>query len=425
MTGDTSRGHAVGRTFDAETQGVMPDAGFLDVHLLRHGAVEGFGERTVRGHHDTPLSAEGLLQHDRLVHWFAGHERAPDRVVCSDLTRCRDLGERLAARLRRPLEVEPALREQDMGDWEGRTWRALTAEYGRAVNDYWDDYVGARPPGGESLEDCAARVGACWDGLTARHDGSRLLVVTHTGVIRVLLCRALGLPLGEALRFAPPAASHTQLQLAAAGAVLSTLGERPWIDGVPDAPRPLGEAPRLALSGSAGTGKTTLGRRLADELGLPFLEEGMRRRLEGGLDLHRLRHEELQRLVEELWAEQCAAEDACPDGFVADRSPADFAAFWIFYGFHYDTAATERFLAATRERLARVDRVVLLPWGVLPLHSDGVRTAEPWTQFQYQCLVEGLLARDGAADQLVRVPPGHTELEARLDLVRAALGRRS
>ena len=46
---------------------------------------------------------------------------------------------------------------------------------------------------------------------------------------------------------------------------------------------------KLALSGSAGTGKTTLGRRLAAETGLPYVPEGMREWLERpGADIHTL-----------------------------------------------------------------------------------------------------------------------------------------
>jgi len=46
--------------------------------------------------------------------------------------------------------------------------------------------------------------------------------------------------------------------------------------------------PRLGVTGSAGVGKTSLGRRLAEILAVPFVEEGMRGRIEAGLDMHTL-----------------------------------------------------------------------------------------------------------------------------------------
>ena len=166
--------------------------------------------------------------------------------------------------------------------------------------------------------------------------------------------------------------------------------------------------PRLGLSGSAGTGKSTLGRALAAALDVPYLPEGMRSRLEAGLDLHSLTHAALQALVEELWEEHCAAEDEASrvaGGFVADRSAVDFAAFWLHYRFTEDAPATARFFSSTFGRLSVYDHIVLLPWGVLPLVADGVRTSNPWIQRHFQATVEGLLFREVAAPQLLVLPP--------------------
>jgi nicotinamide riboside kinase len=170
---------------------------------------------------------------------------------------------------------------------------------------------------------------------------------------------------------------------------------------------------RIAMSGSAGTGKTTLGRRLAAELGLPFIEEGMRMRLEAGLDLHTLGREELRELVVELWDEQQRLESAAPDGFVADRSSADFAAFWLCYGFDDDPEPTERWLHRMFTSLEAYTHVVLLPWGVLPLAADGVRSTNRWRQFQFQSVVEAMLSRFARSGQVLSVP-GITGLEGRL-----------
>jgi broad specificity phosphatase PhoE len=114
-----------------------------------------------------------------------------------------------------------------MGGWEGRTWESLTVEDPDAVNAYWADYVDAVPPGGESWRACHARVSRWWDAAAADWpDGSVVTIVTHVGVIRALLCHFLGLPPGEALRFAPGVATHTEVLVAEAGVVIEALGER-------------------------------------------------------------------------------------------------------------------------------------------------------------------------------------------------------
>ncbi len=170
--------------------------------------------------------------------------------------------------------------------------------------------------------------------------------------------------------------------------------------------------PRIAFSGSAGIGKTTLARRLAAALGLPYLAEGMRQFLEAGGDLHALGPGGLRDLVLRLWEQQRAAEDAAFrafGGFVSDRSAFDIGAFWIYYGFAADDADTRRIFAETQDR-TRYDVVWLLPWGAFPVEADGVRSSDPWRQLHVHVLIEGMLARAGAPVRRVTAGP----VEARL-----------
>ncbi len=176
-----------------------------------------------------------------------------------------------------------------------------------------------------------------------------------------------------------------------------------------------GTKPRIALSGSAGTGKTTLGRRLAHDLGVPFLEEIMRKRLESGFDVHGMSSSDWRGLMRAQWDEQRALEDAAKDGFVADRSSLDYAAFFLHYDLHLDVDA-EPWLDAMARESERYDHILLFPWGALPLVADGVRSTNRWTQLRYQSILEGLFERY-ARSRVVRVPVT-ADFESRLAKVR-------
>jgi broad specificity phosphatase PhoE/nicotinamide riboside kinase len=393
------------------------------LHFFRHGKVDVGGRRRAYGHTDLPLSRSGKRTNEEAVRFAESRLPAPVGVLSSDLSRCRALAEPLAKALGVPLELDSQLREQFMGEWENEAWEDLQHRYGRRINQYWSDYLHTAPDGGESFADLAERVAAWWDRKEAMLRGQRWFVVTHVGVIRALSCQFLGVPLGDALRFAPTHGSHTNFLLAEAGATCPVLGER-TDSGVSALRRSdevsakrLDRPPRIALSGSAGTGKTTLARALAAHWGVPYLDEGMRRRLEGGLDLHSLSPEGFRALNLELRDEQAMRERAAlrsHGGFVSDRSALDYAAFWLVYRFVDDEEVTEQVMQAAAEQAAGYDAVVLLPWGVLPLHDDGVRSTNRWRQRHFQATVEGLLRREVEPGRLLEMP-ALRNLEDRID----------
>jgi AAA domain len=152
-------------------------------------------------------------------------------------------------------------------------------------------------------------------------------------------------------------------------------------------------APRIGITGSAGTGKTTLAEAVAAALGIPLQGEPMRERLVAGLDLHRLSRSE-RRAMLRCDAAALARWLAClgPDeGAVSDRTPLDMLAFWLGDG--HAVEAPDLTMALTFETvcaMADYDRVIVLPWGAAPIEADGVRWPEPWMQWPFQLLIEGL-----------------------------------
>lgn len=104
--------------------------------------------------------------------------------------------------------VEPALDECDWGSWTGRCLADIHAADPASVSTWMNDPAAA-PHGGESLLDVCARVRSWMDGLAG--SGSRVVAVTHAGVIRAAVVVALDAPPAAFWRIDVAPLSHTVL----------------------------------------------------------------------------------------------------------------------------------------------------------------------------------------------------------------------
>jgi alpha-ribazole phosphatase len=97
------------------------------------------------------------------------------------------------------LLVEPALGEQNFGDWQGRTHEEVFGELGRR-HTFWLAPAATRAPNGESFADLAARASEAVLRLQEAHRGRDVIVFAHGGTIRAAVGMALGLDWDAALR---------------------------------------------------------------------------------------------------------------------------------------------------------------------------------------------------------------------------------
>ena len=162
--------------------------------LLRHGETEQGGG--LRGRIDDALTARGWAQMRAAV-----EDSAPwQALVTSPLQRCAAFARELATRHALPLHLESGLRELDFGAWDGRSAAELMASDAEGLGRFWADPYAFTPPGGEPLVDFEARVLDAIERLHQRFAGQHLLLVTHGGVMRLLLARARGLPRSDLLQ---------------------------------------------------------------------------------------------------------------------------------------------------------------------------------------------------------------------------------
>lgn len=160
----------------------------LHLDLLRHGETELGGG--LRGSLDDALTARGWEQMRAAV-----AEQGPwDRLVSSPLQRCALFAHELGARLKVPVTLEKDLQELHFGAWEGQSAAALMETDAEGLGLFWADPYSFTPPEGELVSDFSERVLGAVSRLYQAYAGERVLLISHGGVMRLLLARARGLP---------------------------------------------------------------------------------------------------------------------------------------------------------------------------------------------------------------------------------------
>jgi alpha-ribazole phosphatase len=159
----------------------------LRLDLLRHGETEHGGG--LRGSLDDALTPLGWQQ----MHDAVAEPAAWDRIVSSPLQRCARFAEGLSARLGLPWVCEPDVQELHFGDWEGVSTAALMETDAEGLGRFWENPYTYTPPNGETVVAFSERVLGAVRRLHAVYDGERILLISHGGVMRLLLAQARGL----------------------------------------------------------------------------------------------------------------------------------------------------------------------------------------------------------------------------------------
>jgi len=177
-------------------------------YLVRHGQ----DDNTVRGGWSmSPLTENGIRQAEHLAEVIASDKAAYDirRIFSSDLPRAVQTARPTAAALGLEIEERPEFRETNNGELAGmKNVIALRRFPGMFWNTLdWDQHY----PGGESPHEFYDRISAAWEKLKAEVSGSdgNIMLVTHAGVINVIMCITSGRPFSNKQR--SPAIDHTKI----------------------------------------------------------------------------------------------------------------------------------------------------------------------------------------------------------------------
>jgi probable phosphoglycerate mutase len=153
--------------------------------LLRHAMTEWNSERRIQGRTDTPLSPEGERQAGDWGERLKKYQW--NRILVSDARRAVETAARINAVLEIPMDHDSRLREQDWGEWTGKTLSRIKRESPLLLAEQERAGWNFCPPGGEDRLSVLDRSLKAIAGACEKWGGERILVIAHEGVIKCLL----------------------------------------------------------------------------------------------------------------------------------------------------------------------------------------------------------------------------------------------
>jgi alpha-ribazole phosphatase len=191
----------------SSTSAIESAMSITSIELLRHGVLE--GDDTFRGITNDALSDNGWEQ---MVSALKDKDEW-DIIITSPLSSCREFAEVIAQEEEIDLEINDQLQEIDFGEWEDHTLEEIMKHDGDLLNAWWQSPTQITPPNGEDFYDFRARVLKTFKVLLEEYQGKRILIVTHSGVIRVILMSILGMQDANLFRLNVDYASYSKIHI--------------------------------------------------------------------------------------------------------------------------------------------------------------------------------------------------------------------
>jgi broad specificity phosphatase PhoE len=160
------------------------------LYLVRHGATQLTAEDRFAGSVGVDLSDEGRWQATRLGERLSHEEITA--IYSSPYSRTMETARIIAESCALTIETRDGLREISHGRWEGLTRREVEARHPDEYAAWEEDPFTFAPEGGESGVAVLARVLPVIREVVMRHQGARVLVVSHKATIRLALSSLLG-----------------------------------------------------------------------------------------------------------------------------------------------------------------------------------------------------------------------------------------
>lgn len=161
--------------------------------LVRHGQTIWNKLGKYQGQADVELSDAGKRQAELLGENFPINHI--DVVFASPLIRARETAEAVARKFNLAVVTCEEFREINFGDWEGLTYDEIHQKWPQEHDMLFQSPDQLTCPNGESFAEVQKRAAGKMLEIIKEYDEKVVVITAHGGVIRTMLCHALGMPL--------------------------------------------------------------------------------------------------------------------------------------------------------------------------------------------------------------------------------------
>lgn len=152
-----------------------------DIILMRHGQTNANKNYIVQGRMDNPLNKDGMTQALHTGQYFLNKDEDFDMVISSPLKRAFSTAELVNKGMlhKRPIVLDKGLIERNFGDYDGK----------EINDDYYYLIKRGLVPNMETNEKLEKRVCDSLEDICDKYPNRKLLIVTHSHVIKALLTK--------------------------------------------------------------------------------------------------------------------------------------------------------------------------------------------------------------------------------------------
>ena len=167
--------------------------------LIRHGETLWNTQLRMQGSLDSDLTPKGKSQIKALGKWMK--EVPFDYLYCSDTARAHKTAKAISKFTGHNLNLDERLREKNLGVFEGLTSEEARERYPETFRQFKTAGASYVIDQGESTQQLLKRALDAIEEIRDRHPQKVAVVVTHGGVVRVLMKHVLGIPLDAPTQF--------------------------------------------------------------------------------------------------------------------------------------------------------------------------------------------------------------------------------